>query len=131
MKQVITNGAWVVLAVLLSAGTQAASKQSFTEILAEHDYRVGEAVEQVPGFDFENWEYLDSKHLVVFGEASQAYLVTLEYRCYGLGGKRVTVRQRKPGVLGPHDQFQVRYEGRTADRCDVEELHRLVSVKDG
>jgi hypothetical protein len=119
-----------VLAVS-AAGLNAATKKSLDETLAEHGYRAGEAVEQVPGFRLDGWKAVDSKHLIVFGEASQGYLVTFEYRCYGLGGNPLTVRTRAPGVLAPRDEFQVRHGGRRADHCNVDALHRLEAIPGG
>jgi hypothetical protein len=116
----------VVCAVAVSAATlHAAAKQSLDEALAEHGYRAGAAVEQVPGFRLDEWKAVDGKHLIVYDDAAQAYLVTFEYRCYGLGGNPLSVRTRAPGVLAARDEFQVKHIGQVADRCQVDALQRL------
>jgi len=114
-----------------AAALCADAKTSLEGALAEHGYRAGAVVEQVPGFRLDGWKAVDSKHLIVFGDAGQGYLVTLEDRCYGLGGKSLAVRTRARGVLAARDEFQVKHMGQVADRCPVDTLQRLETAPGG
>jgi hypothetical protein len=127
----VLSGLVVCVLTVSPASLHAAAKQSLEEALAEHGYRAGAAVEQVPGFRLDDWTAVDPKHLIVFGDAEQAYLVTFEYRCYGLGGNPLTVRTRASGVLAARDEFQVKHMGQVADRCHVDTLQRLETAPGG
>jgi hypothetical protein len=127
----VVSGLVVCVLTVSAAALHADAQRSLEEALAEHGYRAGAAIEQVPGFRLDDWTAVDSKHLIVVGDAAQAYLVTFEYRCYGLGGNPLTVRTRRPGVLAARDEFQVKHMWQVADRCLVDALQRLESASGG
>lgn len=127
----VLSGLVICALTVPAAALCADAKPSLEGALAEHGYRAGAVVEQVPGFRLDDWKAVDSKHLIVHGDAAQAYLVTLEYRCYGLGGSPLTVRTRSPGVLAARDEFQVKHMGQVADRCAVDTLQRLETAPGG
>lgn len=130
IKGVLT-GLAVGILTAFAASLPASARTSLDDALAESGYRLGEAVERVPNFRIDGWQRVDARHIVVFDDASRGYLVTFEYPCNGLGGKQVVAWPRSPGILAPRDEFRVQHEGRTADRCHVDALHRLEPVRSG
>jgi len=114
-----------VAALFSPAAVGAAPAVPLDELLAEQGLRLGAEVPSIADFQLDQRTYLDSRHLVLPAGDDRSYLVTLDGKCYGLGGNRLIVQTRTRHQLAPRDKLMVTHEGRNVDVCGVKTLHAL------
>jgi len=105
----------------------AAPSKSLEDRLAALNYKVGKEAGEIVDFQFRERVYLDSRHIVVPGGSSQAYLVTLQERCHGLRSNRVIPWTHTRHHLVRGDVLVPTHEGRRVDECKVERIQELDS----
>lgn len=124
------------LSIALSAGLllglmtgisdiSAAPSKSLEDSLAALNYEVGKEAGEIVDFQIRERVYLDSRHLVVPGGNSQAYLVTLQDRCHGLRSNKVIPWTHTRHHLVRGDVLVPTHEGRRVDECKVERIQEL------
>lgn len=128
MRNSIAPPAVLLLLFTLGAeGIPAASASSLEDSLAALNYEVGKEAAEIVDFQIKERVYLDSRHLVVPGGSSQAYLVTLEDRCHGLRSNRVIPWTHTRHHLARGDILAPTHQGRRVDECKVERIQELDS----
>ena len=118
------------LLLALMPGTNdisAASPQSLEGSLDALNYQVGKEAGEIVDFQIKDRVYLDSRHLIVPGGSSQAYLVTLQDRCHGLRSNKVIPWTHTRHHLVRGDVLVPTHEGRRVDECKVERIQELDS----
>jgi hypothetical protein len=109
------------------ADSPAATPKSLEDRLAALDYTVGKEAGEIADFQIKERVYLDSRHLVVPGGSSRAYLVTLQERCHGLASNRVMAWTHTRHHLVRGDVLAPTHEGRRVDECKIERIQELDS----
>lgn len=126
MRTSIAPLASLLLGLALGADDiPAAPATSLADRLADLGYEIGKEAAEIVDFRIKERVYLDSRHLVVPGGSSQAYLVTLEDRCHGLRSNRVIVWTRTRNRLARGDYLAPTHQGRRVDECEVERVQEL------
>jgi hypothetical protein len=124
---------WTVMPIcacaLAACATSAQRPPTLEELLAEHDYRLGEPVERIYNYRIDGWNYLDREHLILRDGARRKYLVTLVRQCNGLANSEVIAHTSTISSLTRHDKFLVRDAGRFVDDCYVKSLHKLEALE--
>ena len=105
----------------------AAPSKSLEDRLAALDYRVGKEAGEIIDFQLGDRVYLDSRHIVLPGGSSQAYLVTLQERCHGLRANKLIPWTHTRHHLVRGDVLVPIHEGRRVDECKVERIQELES----
>ena len=98
---------------------------SWQDRLAALDYEIGGEVSEVADSRMKERVYLDSRHVIVPGEASLAFLVTLQDTCHGLHSNRTQPRTHTWHVLAPGNILVPTHEGRSVDECRIEHIEEL------
>ena len=108
-----------------AAGLHAASGASWQERLAALDYEIGAEASEVADYRIKERIYLDSRHVMIPGDAPLPYLVTLQESCFGLQSNRIIPRTHTWHVLAPGDILVPTHEGRSVDECVIERIEEL------
>ena len=111
--------------VLGAGGAAEAAPSSLEDSLAALDYRLGKEASEIADFQLKERVYVDSRHLIVPGASSRAYLVTLQDTCHGLRSNRIIPWTQSRHHLARGDVLAPTHEGRRVDECKVERIQEL------
>lgn len=100
------------------------------ERLAEKNFYVSEAAEEILQYRLDGWRYLDSRHLIVETGPGSHYLISLATPCHDLGSAEDIAFSTTAGRLTRFDSLLVESAGGMQERCHIEALHRLERIDD-
>jgi hypothetical protein len=121
----------LALALLLPACAVGPAKESksLDEMLADKGYRVGEEIQQIQMFKFNNWTRLDNLHFILHSRVTDHYLVTLGSACDGLLYGATINLSSTVGQFTKFDYVVVSNPNRMPERCHVKTLNELEKIE--
>jgi hypothetical protein len=99
--------------------------QVLDQVLADHNYRIGEEVHSISDIRLADRIYVDPKNLFIPVEGGEYDLVALKEVCYGLKTRDIALRNGTYRALKKWDRFVTLYRGRSADTCWVDAIYQL------
>lgn len=92
-------------------------------------YRQADAVEKVQDYRVNGWNYIDSKHIVIYAGPSRRYLITTMNDCSDLISAENIGFSSTVNYLTKFDSLRVRGAGGFERNCPITEIHALESIK--
>ena len=108
----------------------AVPNQTLDQMLAEHNFRIGEEVERISDIRMDERIYVDPKNLLIPAEGDQHYLVALREPCYGLKTQKIVLRNGTYKALKKLDRISTMYRGRSAATCWVDAIYQLEKLQE-
>ncbi|SDP20754.1 DUF6491 family protein [Pseudomonas jinjuensis] len=96
--------------------------------LAKLGYRQGEAVQSIPYWNFDGWQYLDKSHITIGQGPGPVYLVEFSAPCNNLGNSNRISTSTTVGSLTKLDRIiSVDFAG-IPEPCLIGDLYKLERV---
>lgn len=119
----------VALALLLSATVSADADDALQAHLTKLGYRQADTVEKVQNYRVDGWNYIDSKHIVIYAGPGQRYLIGTMGDCSDLSSAENIGFTSTVNYLTKFDKLIVRGAGGFKRNCPISEIYRLESIK--
>ncbi|MBB3102590.1 DUF6491 family protein [Azomonas macrocytogenes] len=94
------------------------------EKLTALGFRQGEKVEQAWRYDFDGWQFLDNRHIVLGRWPSRSYLIEFSNECRMKSSSRIGY-STTVGNLSRFDQIFFSDTGNIPEFCRIGEIYRL------
>jgi len=100
--------------------------KTLDEMLSDRGYKLGEPVDRIQNYRINDWNYVDTKHLILKDTSRDSYLVSFKQVCHGLQSNELVAHTSTNSQLTKFDKFMVRDRGsKIVDNCYIDSLHRL------
>jgi hypothetical protein len=119
----------VALALLLGTAIAANAEDTLQAHLTKLGYRQADAVDKVQNYRVDGWNYIDSKHIVIYAGPGQRYLIGTMNDCSDLSSAENIGFTSTVNYLTKFDKLIVRGPGGFVRNCPITEINRLESIK--
>lgn len=120
----------LLLAALCAGHVVAADDETaLTAKLTRLGYAPGASVEKIQGYKLDGWNYLDSKHIMIYTGPSERYLIGLMNTCHDLSTAENIAFSTTVSQLTKFDKLIVQGAGGMRQDCPITEIRELKSTK--
>lgn len=119
----------VAFALLFGIALGANADDTLQAHLAKLGYRQTDAVEKVQNYRVDGWNYIDSRHIVIYAGPGQRYLIGTMGDCSDLSSAENIGFTSTVNYLTKFDKLIVRGAGGFKRNCPISEIYQLESIK--
>ncbi len=102
-----------------------AGEDALTDKLGKLGYAQGDVIERIEHYRVEGWNYLDDRHIVLYGGPSRRFLITTLAHCPDLSSAENIGFTSTGGHLTKFDKLMVRGAGGIVQNCPISEIRAL------
>ena len=117
-------------AVLFAHATAAAEPETLAERLRKLGYTEGETIDRVHHYRIDGWNYVDDKHIMIYGGPSQRFLITTMITCSDLSSAENIGFTSTASYITKFDKLIVKGAGGIPQQCPITEIKSLSKISD-
>lgn len=128
----------IVTALFLGAGlflsvgssiTHAETADALPAKLSKLGYEPVEPVDQVQNYRVDGWNYIDSKHIMIYAGPSKRFLITTMVDCPDLGSAEHIGFTSTASYITKFDKLIVRGPSGMVQHCPITQIQSLQKIK--